>query len=70
MGTETAEAQRILFEAKSRAELIDIALAMGGKPSSRSRKSELVDLIVELAGFDSAPAPAAADSAAPVAARR
>ncbi|MCY4629754.1 MAG: transcription termination factor Rho [bacterium] len=51
MSTETVEAQRSLFEAKSRAELIDIATAMGGRPSQRSRKAELVDLIVELAGF-------------------
>ena len=60
MSTETVDAQRSLFEAKSRAELIDIAMAMGGQPSSRSRKAELVDLIVELAGFGAvAPAPAA-----------
>ena len=51
MSTETVEAQRSLFEAKSRAELIDIATAMGGRPSQRSRKAELVDMIVELAGF-------------------
>jgi len=51
VSTETVEAQRSLFEAKSRAELIDIATAMGGRPSQRSRKAELVDLIVELAGF-------------------
>ncbi|MCY3560191.1 MAG: transcription termination factor Rho [bacterium] len=51
MSTETVEAQRSLFEAKSRAELIDIAAAMGGRPSQRSRKAELVDMIVELAGF-------------------
>ncbi len=68
MSTETAEAQRSLFEAKSRAELIDIAMAMGGKPPSRSRKAELVDLIVELAGFDSATAAPAAPPAAPAAA--
>ncbi|MDE0652314.1 MAG: transcription termination factor Rho [bacterium] len=51
MSTETVEAQRSLFEAKSRAELIDIATAMGGRPSQRSRKADLVDMIVELAGF-------------------
>ncbi len=59
MSTETVDSQRSLFEAKSRAELIDIATAMGGNPSSRSKKSELVDLIVELAGFGAAEAPAA-----------
>ena len=57
MSTETVEAQRSLFEAKSRAELIDIATAMGGQPSQRSRKAELVDMIVELAGFGAEGAP-------------
>ncbi len=57
MSTETVEAQRSLFEAKSRAELIDIASAMGGQPSQRSRKAELVDMIVELAGFGAGGAP-------------
>ena len=71
MSTETVEAQRSLFEAKSRAELIDIATAMGGQPSQRSRKAELVDMIVELAGFGAEGAPsgdnaaAAAEAAAP-----
>ena len=70
MSTETVEAQRSLFEAKSRAELIDIATAMGGQPSQRSRKAELVDMIVELAGFgaDGAPAGDNAGEAAGVAA--
>lgn len=51
MSAETAETQRKIFQTKNRNELIDIAYAMGGRPSSRSRKSELVDLIVGLAGF-------------------
>ncbi len=51
VSTETAESQRSIFQSKSRNELIDIAYAMGGRPSARSRKSELVDLIVGLAGF-------------------
>ena len=63
MSTETVDAQRSLFEAKSRAELIDIAVAMGGQPPSRSRKAELVDLIVQLAGFDAASSVPAPDSA-------
>jgi len=64
VSTETVDAQRSLFEAKSRAELIDIAKAMGGQPSSRSRKTELVDLIVELAGFGAAGSePAGTDGA-------
>ena len=66
MSTETVDAQRSLFEAKSRAELIDIAVAMGGQPPSRSRKAELVDLIVQLAGFDAASSVPAPDSAGQV----
>ena len=64
MSTETVEAQRSLFEAKSRAELIDIATAMGGQPSQRSRKAELVDMIVELAGFGAEGAPSGDNAAA------
>ncbi|MDE0195112.1 MAG: hypothetical protein OXP08_06130, partial [bacterium] len=64
MSTETVEAQRSLFEAKSRAELIDIATAMGGQPSQRSRKAELVDMIVELAGFGADGGAVAGDGAA------
>ena len=67
MSTETVDSQRSLFEAKSRAELIDIAVAMGGQPSTRSRKAELVDLIVELAGFDAVSSVPAADGAGQVA---
>ncbi len=51
MSAETAESQRNIFESKSRNELIDIAFAMGGRPAARIRKSELVDLIVSLAGI-------------------
>jgi len=64
VSTETVEAQRSLFEAKSRAELIDIATAMGGQPSQRSRKAELVDMIVELAGFGADGGAVAGDAAA------
>ena len=65
MSTETVEAQRTLFEAKSRAELIDIATAMGGRPSQRSRKAELVDMIVELAGFGAEAAASGGNAEAP-----
>ena len=51
LSAETAESQRNIFESKSRNELIDIAFAMGGRPPARIRKSELVDLIVSLAGI-------------------
>jgi len=40
------------LEQKPRDELDMIARAMGGKPSSRARKAEIVDLIMELVGMD------------------
>ncbi len=40
------------LEQKPREELDTIAKAMGGKPSSRSRKADVVDLIMELVGPD------------------
>lgn len=41
------------LEQKPREELDTIAKAMGGKPSSRDRKADVVDLIMELVGPDS-----------------
>ena len=50
----TNEADRADLESKDKDSLIQIATALGGKPSSRSRKSEIVDLILELANEDPA----------------
>ena len=49
----TNEADRADLESKDKDSLIQIATALGGKPSSRSRKSEIIDLILELASEDS-----------------
>ena len=49
----TNEADRADLESKDKDSLIQIATALGGKPSSRSRKSEIIDLILELANEDS-----------------
>lgn len=38
------------LESKDKESLLAIAKAMGGKPTSRSTKSDLVDIIIELAG--------------------
>lgn len=48
----TNEADRADLESKDKDSLIQIATALGGKPSSRSRKSEIIDLILELANED------------------
>ncbi|MBI2705938.1 MAG: transcription termination factor Rho [Actinobacteria bacterium] len=50
----SVELERSILERKDRDELHRIANAMGGKPGSRARKAEIVDLILELAGVDGA----------------
>ena len=42
--------ERSVLEKKDREELQSIAVAMGGKPGSRARKADIVDLILQLAG--------------------
>ena len=50
--------ERSALESKDREELHTIAVALGGKPGSRTRKGDMVDMILELAGVTSAPASA------------
>ena len=38
------------LERKDRAELATIAAALGGKPGSRAKKADIVQMILELAG--------------------
>jgi len=47
---ESTDLERAALERKDRDELQTIAEAMGGKPGSRARKGEIIDLILELAG--------------------
>jgi transcription termination factor Rho len=42
--------ERSTLQRKDRAELITIATAMGGKPGSRAKKADVIDMILELAG--------------------
>ena len=49
-----AELERSALEAKDRDELVTIATALGGKPPSRARKADIVDLILELTGVTAA----------------
>ncbi|KAA0234147.1 MAG: Transcription termination factor Rho [Acidimicrobiales bacterium] len=53
MSVESTELERSALERKDRAELQTIAAAMGGKPGSRARKAEIVDMILDLAGVGS-----------------
>ncbi len=55
---ETAEMRRSTLQRKDRDELTKIALALGGKPSTRAPKGELIDLILDLAAGGDAPPPA------------
>jgi hypothetical protein len=48
--------ERSALEAKDRESLQQIAMAMGGKPASRAKKADIIDLILELAGVGSGPA--------------
>ncbi|MCX7620444.1 MAG: transcription termination factor Rho [Acidimicrobiales bacterium] len=55
MSVESQQLERAALERKDRDELHTIAVAMGGKPGSRARKAEIVDLILELAGVTEGP---------------
>jgi transcription termination factor Rho len=46
---DSTELQSDSLEAKGRDELITIATALGGKPASRARKAEIIELILNLA---------------------
>jgi transcription termination factor Rho len=48
--------QRATLEAKDRDELMTIATTLGGKPGSRAKKADIIDVILELIA-DSEPAP-------------
>ncbi len=60
MSADTQQLERSALERKDRDELHTIAVALGGKPTSRARKAEIVDLILELAGVS--PTPAASEA--------
>ena len=48
------ELSKATLERKDKDELTQIAAAMGGKPSSRARTAQIIDLIMELAGVGDA----------------
>ena len=60
-----AELERSALEAKDRDELMTIAAALGGKPASRAKKADIVDLILELTGVTTTAGDAAAEEPAP-----
>ncbi|HNB93678.1 MAG TPA: Rho termination factor N-terminal domain-containing protein, partial [Microthrixaceae bacterium] len=52
------------LERKDRAELATIAEALGGKPTSRTKKADIIGMILDLAGVTSAGPDAAPDAPA------
>jgi transcription termination factor Rho len=60
VSVESQSLERSALERKDREQLMSIATALGGKPGSRSRKAEIVDLILQLAHVE--PAGSAGDS--------
>src|SRR5205809_731270 len=50
MSVEATALSRSKLEQKDRAELAAIVEAMGGKATSRAKKADLVDLVLDLAG--------------------
>ena len=52
MSVEPTTLERSALERKDREELTTIAQALGGKPPSRARKAEIVQLILELTGVE------------------
>ena len=65
LNVEGTELRRSTLERKDRDELVTIATALGAKPPSRARKSEIVDLIIASAttgGADDEPTEASADA--------
>ncbi|MGZ4695251.1 MAG: transcription termination factor Rho [Acidimicrobiales bacterium] len=57
MSADTQELERSALERKDRDELHTIAIALGGKPGSRAKKADIVDLILELAGVTASSVP-------------
>src|SRR5262245_15198383 len=54
MSAEQNTLERSALERKDREELTTIAQALGAKPPSRARKADIVQLILELTGVESA----------------
>jgi transcription termination factor Rho len=58
MAVDSNALERSALERKDRDELLTIAQALGGKPASRAKKADIVDLILQLTGVSDEPAAA------------
>ena len=52
VSVESQSLERSTLEGKDREQLMSIAKALGGKPGSRARKADIVDLIMQLANVE------------------
>ena len=64
MSDQPQALERSALERKDRNELMTIATAMGGKPGSRAKKADIIDMIFELAGITPADEAEAAETGA------
>jgi transcription termination factor Rho len=64
VSVESQSLERSALERKDREQLMSIATALGGKPGSRTRKAEIVDLILQLAHVEPAGSAGGSDEAA------
>ena len=72
MSVDSTALERSALERKDRDELLTIAQALGGKPPSRAKKADIVELILQLTGVsaDGGGPAAASDAEAPEPAAR
>ncbi len=59
MSADSEQLERSALERKDRDELMTIATALGGKPGSRAKKADIIDLVLELTGVSAGAADAA-----------
>ena len=50
MSADSEQLERSALERKDRDELMTIATALGGKPGSRAKKADIIDLVLQLTG--------------------
>ena len=63
MSVDSTALERSALERKDRDELLTIAKALGGKPTARAKKADIVDLVLQLTGVEGDDASTAAPKA-------
>ena len=65
MSADSQQLERSALERKDRDELMTIATALGGKPGSRAKKADIIDLVLQLTGVTTAGGPVGGGEGAP-----